>query len=226
MPRPQTLEVILAGEVPYDEGLAFQLELRERRIRGEVSDTVIVLQHPPVITLGHRGDSSNVIASPSRLDELGIAVRRTSRGGDVTYHGPGQVVMYPIVDLREARLGQAAFVAILEEAMIRATAEFGVEARRVDKKRGVFVGDDKIGAVGVHVAHSVTAHGLALNVDPDLSHFSLIVPCGLQDHGVSSLREVAGRPISREAVEVELVRHFAELLDRPLTTTTIGLGKL
>lgn len=222
MGRRCPLAVILAGCVSYEEGLAHQSELEERRIRGEIEDTAVVLEHHPVITLGHQGDASNVIASRAQLGEMGLAVHRTSRGGDVTYHGPGQVVMYPIVDLHEARKGQADFIYLLEETMIRATADQDVEAHRIEGKRGVFVGDDKVGAVGIHVSRGVTTHGLALNVDPDRTHFELIVPCGLQDHGVTSLCEARGSRINQADVEMSLVQHFAELMGSEISRMSIG----
>lgn len=216
--RGKGLRVLRAGLVPYDEALALQQELCRRRLAGEIPDTVVVLEHPPVITLGHRADAGNVVAPAERLRVLGIEVHRVDRGGDVTYHGPGQVVMYPIVDLEAAKLGTARFVEILEECMIRAAARYGVEATRLPRKRGVFAGPDKIGAVGIHVSHGVTTHGLALNVDPDLSHYDLIVACGLRDHGVTSLRRAAGRPVDQRDVEDTLVATLAELLGRTIET--------
>ena len=208
------LRLIAPGRVDYTQGIELQERLEAQRLAGAIPDTVVVLEHPPVITLGHRGDAGNVIAPAERLRAMGLEVHRISRGGDVTYHGPGQVVMYPIVDLNAAKLGAAAFIELLEECMIRVAAEQGVEVRRLPRKRGVFAGLDKVGAVGIHIGHGVTTHGLALNVDPDLSHFDLIVSCGLRDHGVTSLSRVANRAIDQSAVEQGLVVHFAHLLGR------------
>ena len=201
--------------VPYEEALALQQELAARRQRGEIGDVIVVLEHPPVITLGHRGDAGHIVASPEHLARLGIEVHRTTRGGDVTYHGPGQLVVYPIVDLHQAKMGQAAFITLLEEAMIQACAAQGVEAQRIEGKRGVFVGNDKIGAVGIRVSRGVTTHGLALNLDPDLSHFDLIIPCGLREHGVTSLRRATGRPVNREEVIARVVTTLQRGLSRP-----------
>lgn len=210
----RVLQVIRAGRLPYLEGLALQQRLERARLVDEVPDTVVAVEHPPVITLGHRGDTDNVVASADHLLGLGIEVHRTSRGGDVTYHGPGQCVLYPIVHLDQCRLKVGGFVAILEECMIRTAADFGVTAGRLARRPGIFVGGDKIGAVGLHVSRGVTTHGLAFNVDPDLSHFELIVPCGLRDHGVTSLHHASGRRIEVEMVEHALIEHLAELLGR------------
>jgi lipoyl synthase len=217
------LQVLRLGRVPYEDALALQRDLAARRLAREIPDTVVVLEHPPVITLGHRADAGNVVAPAPLLRELGIAVHRVDRGGDVTYHGPGQVVMYPIVDLEAAKLGTARFVEILEECMIRAAARHGVEAARIPRKRGVFAGLDtkeKLGAVGIHVSHGVTTHGLALNVDPDLGHYALIVACGLREHGVTSLRRASGHPVDQRDVEDALIATLAELLGRTVENAT------
>lgn len=212
--RMPPLRVIRAGRVLYSDGLTLQNELEQRRLEGSISDTVVVLEHEPVITLGHRGEEAHIVAPPARLNELGIEVRRVSRGGDVTYHGPGQVVLYPIVNLHDARIGAAKFIEILEECMISVISELGLAAGRIPKKRGVFVRTEKIGAVGIHISHGVTTHGLALNVDPDLSHFELIISCGLREHAVTSLRRALGRSVDQRGVEQGLVRHLARLLGR------------
>lgn len=214
--RKIPLRVIRAGRLPYDAGLALQSELERQRLDGSIPDTVVVLEHEPVITLGHRGEEANVVAAPTRLRELGIEVRRVSRGGDVTYHGPGQVVLYPIVDLRAARLGAAKFIEILEGCMISVARDQGLVADRIDKKRGVFVGSEKLGAVGIHISHGITTHGLALNVDPDLTHFDLIISCGLREHTVTSLRRSLGRSIAQGVVERGLLFHLAQLLRRDI----------
>jgi lipoate-protein ligase B len=198
----------------YREALALQERLERARLAGEVPDTVIAVEHPPVITIGHRGDARNVVASADHLSRLGIEVVRTDRGGDVTYHGPGQCVLYPIVHLDRCRLTVAGFIEKLEECMIRAAADHGVTALRLPGCPGVFVGGDKLGAVGIHVSRGVTTHGLAFNADPDLSHFELIVPCGLRDHGVTSLRRAGGSPVDLEEIERRLIGHIAALLGR------------
>jgi lipoyl(octanoyl) transferase len=204
--------------------VALQERLEALRLEGGAPETLIVLEHPPVITLGHRGNRDNVLASRETLASLGVEVFRTSRGGDATYHGPGQVVAYPIVSLRALDLAVGEFVGVLEEAMIRTAADHGVRARRIEGTPGIFVGEDKVGAVGLHVSRGVTTHGLALNVEPDLGHFDLIVPCGLKDHGVTSLRHEKEETVDRQAVEDDLVSHLASLLD--LEPTTVSLSEL
>ncbi len=210
------LRLLRPGRLPYREGLIWQQRLERLRLADEIHDTLLLLEHPPVITLGHRGDAGNVVADAKHLERLGIAVHRINRGGDVTYHGPGQIVLYPIVHLDQCRLKIAEFVGLLEESMIKTARHFGVEAARLPKRPGIFVGDDKIGAVGIHVARGVTTHGLAFNVAPDLSHFELIVPCGLRDHGVTSLRRTTGRQIDQRKVEKILVEELTSLMKRGL----------
>lgn len=214
--KASELRLLRPGRLPYDVGLLWQERLERLRLADEIPDTVILLEHPPVLTIGHRGEEANVVAEASLLHKLGIEVHRTSRGGDVTYHGPGQIVVYPIVHLDQSRLSVAQFVSLLEETMIRTVAEHGVDARRMPNRPGIFVGNDKIGAVGIHVSRGVTTHGLALNVDPDLSHFDLIVPCGLRHHGVTSLRRAAGRGVDETEVQKALVKNLANLMDREL----------
>jgi lipoic acid synthetase len=190
--------------VPYAEGLALQERARERVRAGE-AESLMVLSHPPVITLGRQADPAWVTASADRLEKLGIEVVRTSRGGEVTYHGPGQLVVYPIVNLERHRLGGRAYVRLLLEALVETLAGFGVEAHLEQGTVGVFVGRDKIAAVGVSISRAITGHGLALNVTTDLRGFSLIVPCGLTDHGVTSLERLVSPCPSTEEVAARLV---------------------
>jgi lipoyl(octanoyl) transferase len=212
--RP-TLEVRRLGVVPYGEAVAMQRELVEERRAGRVPDLLLLLQHPPVITLGVRaGARRNVIATADRLAALGIDVVESGRGGDVTYHGPGQVVGYPIVDLRPGRCDVHRYVRDLEEVMIRACAAWGVAAGRVPGLTGAWVGAEKIGAIGIRISRWITSHGFAFNVGTDLEHFTLIVPCGIGDRGVTSLERVAGRAIPIEQAEDGLVQAFAGVFDR------------
>jgi lipoyl(octanoyl) transferase len=219
-----TLRVIRAGRLSFPEALAWQQTLEVRRISGEIPDTALCLEHPPVITLGHRGDAAHVLASRELLAAQGIEVHRTTRGGDVTYHGPGQLVLYPVTDLMGLRLTVAGFVNALEETMVRTARDFGVEATRVQGKPGVFVGHDKIGAVGIHLSRGVTTHGLAFNVDPNLSHFELILPCGLRENGVTSLRRELGSddPHRLGAAQASLIRHLGEVLGLRLVEVSPG----
>ena len=185
------LEVRRLGVVPYDEALAMQRQLVEERRAGRVPDLLLLLQHPAVITLGVKGDGgrANIVATDERLAELGIAVHETGRGGDVTYHGPGQIVGYPILDLKPDRCDVHRYVRDLEEVMIRVCADYGVSAGRIKGLTGTWVGEEKIGAIGVRLSRWITMHGFAFNVSTDLDHFRLIVPCGITTHGVTSLTQ-------------------------------------
>ena len=210
------LEVRRLGLVPYGEALRIQRELVEDRRAGRVPDLLLLLQHPHVLTLGVRRDGgrSHVLATPGRLEELGVEVFETGRGGDVTYHGPGQVVGYPILDLRPDRCDVHRYVRDLEEVMIRVTAGYGVAAGRVAGLTGAWAGAEKIGAIGVRISRWITSHGFAYNVNTDLSFFNLIVPCGIADRGVTSLARLLGHPVTHEQVEDAFVGHFSEVFAR------------
>lgn len=210
------LEVRRLGRVPYLEALAMQRALVEERRADRVPDLLLLLEHPAVITLGVKGDGgrSHVLATPDRLAALGIEVCETGRGGDVTYHGPGQVVGYPLVDLRPDRCDVHCYVRDLEEVMIRVCAEYGVTASRVKGLTGAWVGAEKIGAIGVRISRWITSHGFAFNVSTDLAHFGLIVPCGIADRGVTSLSRAAGRDVPMAEAEDALVRQFCAVFGR------------
>jgi lipoyl(octanoyl) transferase len=214
----QPLEVRRLGVVPYADALAVQRALVEERKAGTVPDLLLLLQHPAVITLGVRGDGgrSHILATDARLAELGIAVHETGRGGDVTYHGPGQIVGYPIVNLDPDRRDVHRYVRDLETVMIQVCADYGIAAERIAGLTGVWVGGEKIGAIGVRISRWVTSHGFAFNVATDLDHFRLIVPCGIGDRGVTSLERVVGRRIPIADVEDAFVRHFADVFTRAL----------
>jgi len=217
------LEVRRLGTVSYAEALAMQRALVEERRADRVPDLLILLQHPPVITLGVKGDGgrSNVVATPDRLAELGIAVEETGRGGDVTYHGPGQIVGYPIIDLRPDRQDVHRYVRDLEEVMIRTCADYGLEAGRIAGLTGTWLRTnevaEKIGAIGVRISRWITSHGFAFNVSTRLDHFQLIVPCGISDRGVTSLEQATGRTIPVGEVEDRIVAHFAAVFDREVS---------
>jgi lipoyl(octanoyl) transferase len=210
------LAVRRLGTVGYADALALQRQLVEERKRGEVPDTLLLLQHPPVITLGVKGDGgrSNIVATAERLSALGIEIHETGRGGDVTYHGPGQIVGYPIIDLKPDRCDVHRYVRDVEEVMIRVCADWGVTAGRIKGLTGVWTGAEKIAAIGIRISRWVTSHGFALNVTTNLDHFRLIVPCGISDRGVTSLEQVADRPVSIDTVEDALVTRFAEVFER------------
>jgi len=209
------IEVRRLGTVPYAEALALQRELVEERRAGRVPDLLLLLQHPPVITLGVKGDGgrANVLVTDERLAELGVEISETGRGGDVTYHGPGQIVGYPILDLKPDRCDVHRYVRDLEEVMIRVCTDYGVTAGRIKGLTGAWVGDEKIGAIGVRISRWITSHGFAFNVNTNLADFQLIVPCGITDHGVTSLERAAGRVISMTDVQDRIVSRFAEVFD-------------
>lgn len=216
MDEPRRVEVHRLGRVPYEQGLALQQRLVEARKAGEIPDQLLLLEHPPVITLGARvrHDRTHVLASETALEEAGVALFEAGRGGDVTYHGPGQLVGYPIVDLRPDRCDIHKYVRDLEAVMIAAAAVFGVDAARVAGLSGAWVGQDKLAAIGVRISRWVTSHGFAFNVATDLSHFSLIVPCGIPDRGVTSLGRLLGRPPSMRSVEDAVIAAFGTIFER------------
>jgi lipoyl(octanoyl) transferase len=220
------LEIRRLGVVPYDEALVMQRGLVEERRAGHVPDLLLLLQHPAVITLGVKGDGgrANIVATDERLAELGIAVHETGRGGDVTYHGPGQIVGYPILDLKPDRCDVHRYVRDLEEVMIRVCADYGVTAGRIQGLTGTWVGAEKIGAIGVRLSRWITMHGFAFNVSTDLDHFKLIVPCGISDRGVTSLERAAGRRLSLAEVEDAVVRRFRDIFERRLSDASVHVG--
>jgi lipoyl(octanoyl) transferase len=206
--------------VPYSEALTLQRALVEERRARAVPDLLLLLQHPPVITVGVSGDGgrSNVVASAEHLASLGINIHETGRGGDVTYHGPGQVVGYPILDLRPDRCDVHRYVRDIEDVMIRTCFDHSVQAARIQGLTGAWVGTHKIGAIGVRISRWITSHGFSFNVAANLDHFSLIVPCGISDGGVTSLERALGRPVPIEKVEASLVTHFCDIFERRETS--------
>ena len=172
-----TFELRDLGLMRYADALAVQRDLMERRKRGEIPDQLLIVEHPHVITMGRNGHSENVLAAPEILERAGIEFYSTDRGGDVTYHGPGQVVGYPIFDLREWKRDVGAYLRAMEQALIETLAGFGIEARRSEGATGVWCDKGKIAAMGVHISRWVTSHGFALNVETDLDYFKYIVPC-------------------------------------------------
>ena len=215
----RVLEVRRLGTIGYAEALALQRALVEERRAGRIPDVLLLLQHPPVITLGVKGDGgrANVLVTNERLAELGVAISETGRGGDVTYHGPGQIVGYPILDLKPDRQDVHRYVRDVEEVMIRVCADYGLQAGRVKGLTGTWIGAEKIGAIGIRISRWITSHGFAFNVSTNLDHFKLIVPCGIDDRGVTSLEQAAGRRIAIGEVEDALTRHFAAVFDRALS---------
>jgi lipoyl(octanoyl) transferase len=201
------------GRVPYARGLELQAELVAERQAGRVSDQLLLLEHDPVFTLGRNARRENVLFPAEALRARGFEVFETGRGGDVTYHGPGQVVGYPILELPPGRRDVHRYVRDLEEVMIRTCGDHGLTAARVPGLTGAWLAQDKVGAIGVRIARWVTSHGFALNVGTDLSAFELIVPCGIRGRGVTSLERALGRPVPLERVMDRLAFHFAAVFE-------------
>jgi lipoyl(octanoyl) transferase len=210
----RVIEVRRLGRVRYADGLALQERLVRDRQAGSISDTLLLLEHDPVFTLGRNARSENVLFPADELRARGYDVFETGRGGDVTYHGPGQVVGYPILDLSPDRRDVHRYVRDLEEVMIRTCADYGVAAQRVEGRTGCWVGPEKIGAIGVRIARWVTSHGFAFNVRNDLAPFGLIVPCGIRDRGVTSLARLLGREPELEEVMDRLAGHLLAVFER------------
>lgn len=200
------------GRMAYEPVWALQHRVVERRIAGEGPDTLLYVEHDPVITLGRRADPAHILASPEALREEGIHVIRIERGGDVTYHGPGQLVGYPIVHLPSLGLGASDWMHALEDALAWALADLGIATHRREGVIGVWVGDNKIAALGVRIRRGVTFHGFALNVAPNMAHWSLIVPCGIRDGGVTSIAAELGMAPAMADVQALVSRHLAEVL--------------
>src|SRR6266481_4614983 len=220
------LQVLQLGTIDYATALKLQETLVELRKQGRIADTLLLLEHTPVITLGRNADAKNVVDSPESLAERGVEVFEIKRGGDVTFHGPGQLVGYPICDLRgfAPRVGAVEFVRRLEEVLIRACTEFGIDTKRVPGLTGVWTnpdegGEKKIAAIGVHISRGITSHGFALNVTPDLESFKMIVPCGIADKAVTSMEQewggmenkTLGKKLEMEAVSHAITRQFGQV---------------
>ncbi len=205
------------GLVPYGEAHELQKQLVEKRKADEIPDTFLLLQHPHVITLGRAADRANILADEATRAAYGVELHETGRGGDVTYHGPGQLVGYPIIKLLPGRQDIRRYVRDIQEVLIRTARDFGVEAEpRGGEHVGVWVGDDKLAAIGIRISRWVTMHGFALNVATDLNYFQLIVPCGIRNHGVTSLEKLLGHPVEMQLVAQNVQRHFGEVFNRQM----------
>jgi len=205
------LKVLDLGRLDYDEAWALQKDLHARIALGEgTPDHLLLVEHPPVITLGRRADHANVLLSREHLEQQGVQLREVDRGGDVTYHGPGQLVAYPIMRLTGARRDVHGYFRSLEQTVIDLLADYEIEAGRVPGLTGVWVGDEKLCAMGVAIKRWTTYHGLALNVNTNLDHFRLITPCGIVGKGVTSLERLLGHTVPLEEVADKLVRHFTD----------------
>jgi len=212
------LEVRDLGLIPYAEALALQSDLVGRRRMGDIPDQLLLLQHPHVITLGTASSRSHVLADESRRRELGIDLVDVGRGGDVTYHGPGQLVGYPILDLKPDRKDVHRYLRDLEAVLVRTLDEMGIRGEPVPDLTGVWVNGRKIAAIGVRVSSGwITSHGFALNVSNDLSFFETIVPCGIQDVSVTSVSEEVGRPIGVPEILGIVSEAFSEVFGRAIS---------
>lgn len=220
----KTCWLVDLGLIPYRPACALQQQLVEARKTGSVPDVLLLCEHPHVITLGRNGKREHLRAGDRLLAQMSVEFHTTNRGGDITYHGPGQIVGYPILDLAGHRRDVRWYVAQLEEIMIRTSVDFGVTARRVEGRRGVWVdapaGQEKLGALGVHLSRWVTSHGFAYNVATDLRYFDLIVPCGIGGAHAASLERALGRSVDPGTVRARMASHFAEVFERDLVQTT------
>ncbi len=216
--KARPVELRKLGRVPYQEGLVLQEEWVLRRRSGEVPDQLLLLEHPPVVTLGSSYRAEHLLLSPEELARRGIGLHRVGRGGDVTYHGPGQLVGYPILDLKPDRKDLHRYLRDLEEVLIRTLAAFGIRGGREEGHTGVWVPEGKVAAIGVRVSSGwITSHGFALNVWTELAHFQVIVPCGIQDRPVTSMSAVLGRDLTLDEVAEPLTMAFGEVFGRWVT---------
>jgi lipoyl(octanoyl) transferase len=209
------------GRIDYAEAFELQRELVDQRKRGEIPDQFLIVEHPHTITLGRNGHMENLLAREEILERAGVAFHATDRGGDITYHGPGQIVGYPILDLREWKRDVVAYVRAIEQVIIDALADFGLKAGRVQGMTGVWVDGAKVAAIGVHISRWVTSHGFALNADTDLSYFQYIVPCGLV-RPVTSMAAL-GAGSARENVIERLVYHFGRVFESDMARASANV---
>lgn len=201
------------GQIEYREAYQLQKELLQQRLESRIADTMLLLEHPPTITVGKSGKLENILASPAKLASAGVSLIFTDRGGDVTYHGPGQIVGYPIFDLRERNRDIHQYVHNLEEVLIRTLADYGIKSGRDHNHAGVWANDMEIAALGLSIRKWVTMHGFALNVNTDLDHFTLINPCGFSNKTAASMAQLLRRELPLAEVTERLMARFAEVFD-------------
>ena len=215
--KPQCL-VMDPGIVPYRQAFALQKREVGRVQGGEGDEVLILLEHPHVITLGRNATGDALVAGEQAIVRRGVEIVETDRGGDVTYHGPGQLVGYPIVALEPGRRDIRRYVHDLEEVLIRTLTDFGIESRRHPVHRGVWAGDRKIASLGIRISRWVTCHGFALNINTDIGYYALINPCGIAGCEMTSMEVELGRPVEMASVKNLIISHFASVFDRNLTT--------
>ena len=215
--------------VPYEKAFELQKRLVKMRSQEVINDILILLEHPPVFTVTRKATLDNILASPDELKGKGISVCKTNRGGDITYHGPGQLVGYPIMNLKDYGKDLHKYIRTIEEMIIRVLMDYGITAHRDKINPGVWVGNEKIAAIGIAVKSSwTTMHGFAFNINPDLNHYALIVPCGISDRGVTSLSKLLGKSISQKEVRQKLIQHYQDVFNlnaREITPEVIAKVK-
>lgn len=211
----RTVNVVRLGILGYEEAWNLQREVGERVLRGEIPETLLLLEHYPVYTVGRgaHGSLNNLLWDEERRAQEGIQLFQVDRGGDITYHGPGQLVGYPILNLQHYGRDLHQYLRQLEEAIIRTLQGYGLQAGRMPHHTGVWVGEDKVAAIGVKASQWITQHGFALNVDPNLAHFSGIVPCGISDKGVTSLAQLLDKPMTIAEVQPGVEESLAQVFD-------------
>jgi lipoyl(octanoyl) transferase len=227
------LSLVHLGRIDYSTALTLQQQLVEARHANRIGNTLLLLEHPPVLTLGRNSSRSNILATDEFLAHHRVEIHEIKRGGDVTYHGPGQLIGYPILDLRSftPRLGAVDYVRLLEEALIRACADFGILSQRVSGRTGVWtipggsIPEKKIAAIGVHIARGITSHGFALNVTTDLRDFDLIVPCGITDRTVTSL-EIEAEPQASSDANQQSSLYPLPTMDNAINAVARHFGRI
>jgi lipoate-protein ligase B len=219
---PRACGVLKLGLADYSWAWRLQQQLLDLRRTDQIPDLLLLLEHPPTYTIGRRGHGENLLASPDLLAGLGIGLYWIERGGDITFHGPGQLVGYPILDLKRFGKDVHLYLRRLEELLIRSVGDFGIRADRVAGLTGVWAGDEKIAAIGVSVKHWITMHGFALNVNTDLAYFDTIIPCGIKGKKVTSMEKVLAQPVELARVQERLVSHFAGLFEMDVREVTLA----
>lgn len=215
------LELRLLGSIPYSEALALQKELHTKISEGEQKSTLLLLEHLPVITLGKHASEEDLLLPPASLDEMGISLERVDRGGEATAHEPGQLVIYPLMDLRRLKMGAKVFVNTLEDCVIELLSSYGISSRRDEEFPGVWVGMQKVCSVGVRISRGVSYHGLALNVLNDLKTFESIIPCGIRDRSMVTVSQVLGRELSVS----EVSDHFVKIFSKKFKVSSVFFGE-
>lgn len=211
------MDILKLGICEYEEALNIQFDLLKKRQNGEIEDTLILVEHSPVITMGRRTNEGNILVCEEVLNKNGVNLFESNRGGDVTYHGPGQIVGYPIFKLKDSHMSIREFVLNIEETFIKLLKEeYSINAHRNLEHTGVWVGNDKIVAIGLAVKRGVTMHGFAFNVNTNLDHFKLIVPCGIQDKGVTSVKNITGKEEGLKKVNGKVIKYFEKAFNKTI----------